>query len=520
MTHNLYAHITATAGALSLCCGCAIGQTDTTTPPAGATIEVTVHDDQVKRDIPRSFMGINLSYFNDTDEIWDKNNLQGKVKKAGIGALRYPGGEETSFFHWQNPGVNGYEDIHDDPATFGNPRHRGPFQVTRVAPEKWATNTNFMSFDDYMARCRALGAEPVVGINLSCGRAYDRREAGLEEALKWMRYCKEKNFNVTYWFLDNEPWHVEAAYRFNIEEYAEDVAYFGKAIKKEFPHVKLIVNPASSETINHKQGVRRFIRETGDVIDFIDMHWYWSWGSSSWDKWLAQTPMRSGDQWKDDTMDRPFGEDVQMIRQMCRDAGHADIGVMVLEWNVGPSDHIWDLPEAPYALIQSQMLMQFLDSGVEMTALWTLLWQSRREVWPVQDRFQSIITHGQPYRETPTLEMMRLFSSVLGMKQVAAESSAEGLVVIAARSEQRDRNRVLVLNKHAERRTVNIRFDEKIGHRRADAEYIGRSTPTAAPLAPAAIDEHSVTLHLEPYSFTAVRIDTAGEENPGANVRE
>ena len=519
MMHKPHTHITATLGAVILCYGCAVGQTETPHPTA-QPIVVTIHTNQIKRDIPKSFLGINLSYFNDTDEIWEQNHIQDKVKKAGIGALRYPGGEETSFFHWQHPGVNGYEDIHDDPATFGNPRHRGPFQVTWVAPEKWETNTSFMSFDDYMARCRALGAEPVVGINLSCGRAHDRRADGLEEALQWMRYCKEKDFNVTYWFLDNEPWHFEAAYRFDIEEYAEDVVYFGKAIKKEFPNVKLIVNPASSETINHKEGIRRFIRETGDVIDFIDIHWYWSWGTSSWDKWLAQTPMRSGDQWKDDYMDRPYGEDVEMIRQMCRDAGHPSIGVMVLEWNVGPSDHIWDLPENKYALIQSQMLMQFLDSGVEMTSLWTLLWQSRREIWPTQDRFQSIITHGEPYRETPTLEMMHLFSSVLGMQQVAAESSADDLVVIAARDEQGEQNSVLILNKSADKRAVSIRFDEKIGDGQASAEYFGQSAETATPITPDAIDENSMTLHVEPCSFTAIRIDSDGDENPTANDRQ
>lgn len=492
---------------------CAVGQTGgEQTAAAGEAIvpaesvTVTVDSQQELRPIPGSFLGINLSYFNDTDEIWEKHGIQDKVKKAGIGALRYPGGEETSFFHWEHPGVNGYEDIYDDPATYGNPRGRGPFQVTWVDPKDWETNENFMSFDDYMARCRALGAEPVVGLNLSSGRRHDRREAGLEEALRWMRYCKANDFNVTYWFLDNETWHYEAAHTFSAEEYAEDVVYFGKAIKAEFPDVKLIVNPASSETINHTEGIKQFIETAGGVIDYIDMHWYWSWGTSSWEKWLTQAPMRSGDQWKDDWMDRPFGDDVEMIRKMCRDAGYPEVGVVVLEWNVGPSEHTWDLPDSAMALIQSQMLMEFLDGDVRMTCLWTLLWQSRREVWPVQDRFQSILTHEPPHKETASFEMFRLFSSVLDMTQITAESSADDVRVVAAKGGQGNDRSVILLNKSDRARKVTVRFDSEVDSARVGVEYINLEHAAALQLTPDSVGKDQVVVELQPYSFTALRV--------------
>lgn len=512
MISNTTTHLIALAG--FLLASCAVGQPgndaqntviDHNTSPT-KSVTVTVHSQKVLRPIPRSFLGINLSYFNDTDEIWDKHNIQDKVKKAGIGALRYPGGEETSFFHWEHPGVNGYEDIHDDPDTFGNPRDRGPFQVTWVDPKDWETNENFMSFDDYMARCRALGAEPIVGLNLSCGRRHDRRQAGLDEALRWMRYCKDNDFNVTYWFLDNETWHYEAAHTFSSEEYAEDVVFFGKAIKKEFPDVKLIVNPASSETINHTRGIQKFIETTGGVIDYIDMHWYWSWGTSSWDKWLGQTPMRSGDQWKDASMDRPFGDDIKMIRKMCRDAGYPGIGLVVLEWNVGPSDHIWDLPDPAYALIQGELLMELLDGGVEITSLWTLLWQSRREVWPVQDRFQSIVTHEPPHNETGTLSMMQLFSSVLGKNQVLAEVSSDDLVVVAADSESGDARTVILLNKNADVREVVVHFDTVIADLEADVRYFGRDHAKIKQGMVAEDSPGRVTLMVPPYSFTVLNL--------------
>lgn len=469
-------------------------------------VNVTVHLDQVKRRAPRSFMGINLSYFNDTDDIWAECHIEDKLRSAGIGALRYPGGEETSFFHWQHPGVNGYEDIHDDPAVFGNPRGRGPFQVTWVAPDQWDKNTRFMDFDEFMAHCKSLGAEPVVGLNLSCGRRFNRRAAGLQEALDWMDYCKQKGYRVTYWYLDNEPWNNHAAYTFRNDEYAEDVLYYGKAIKQAFPDVKLIVNPASSETINHTKGIKHFIETTGGVIDYIDMHWYWSWGTSSWQKWLTQSPMTSGDQWKDDWMDRPYAQDVGMIRKLCEDAGYPDIGVMALEWNVGPSEQTRDLPDTDYALIQSEMLMEFLDADVKMTCLWTLLWQSRRDVWSVQDRFQSIVTHEPPHKPTATLEAMRMFSSLLGSDQVAVDSTSDDLRVTATVSDDAKTTHLLLLNKHETKRTITIHFDPPVKPALVNGEYIDRTHGKALPLTGVNTTDSTLAVDVEPFSLTCVHI--------------
>lgn len=177
-------------------------------------VTVQIHSKEKLHSVEPGFLGINLSYFNTTDEIWDTYHFQEKLKAAGVGALRYPGGEETSFFHWRHPGVNGYEDIWDPNQTHGSAPGRGRFQTTWISPEKWSTNEAFMDFDEFMETCIALGAEPIVGINLSSGRKHDRRADGIAEALDWMRYCKRKDYKVTYWFLDNEPWHGEAGYTF------------------------------------------------------------------------------------------------------------------------------------------------------------------------------------------------------------------------------------------------------------------------------------------------------------------
>lgn len=296
-------------------------------------VSITVRTKEKLHTVNPAFLGINLSYFNTTDDLWNSYGLQAKLKQANVGALRYPGGEETSFFHWKHPGVNGYEDCWDDPSKHGISPGRGRFQTSWVAPEKWNANKSFMDFDEFMATCIALGAEPIVGLNLSSGKKHNRRADGIAEALEWMRCCKEKGYKVKYWFLDNEPWHHEAAHTFSHSEYAEEVLAYGKAIKAEFPDAKLIVNPTSSSKL-HADSITQFMQCASSVIDYIDVHWYWAWGKGSLEHWLAHTPLTNEDKWKTPEEIRTYAEDIALIRGAAAKAGFPDIGIVALEWNI------------------------------------------------------------------------------------------------------------------------------------------------------------------------------------------
>jgi hypothetical protein len=407
------------------------------------------------------FLGINTSYFNDTDQIWETHKITETLKLAGVGAMRFPGGEETSFYHWQHPGVNGYEDVHADPNQHGNqqgkPPLRGAFQKTWTAPKDWATNEDFMSFDDFMAACTKIGAEPVVGLNLSAGRYLMSRQEGLDEALAWMRYAKDKGYHIKYWFLDNEPWHFEAAYRFKADEYAEDVVFYGEAIKKEFPKVKLIANPTSSETFNYTEGFKSFVAKAGHTIDYLDIHWYWGWGINSFQRWREVTPLTSGDRWKKKEFDRSFKEDYERIRKVCRDAGHPQLGMVCLEWNIAPSPDSVSFSAALNAIIQGELLINFIKSKVHMTCLWPLLWQTRREVWSEQDTFPSIIEQQSPHVPTLALDMFRNMSALQGQRVIAHDCRSERCESLVT---QRGRQLTLVvINKDDIRRKLTLSVD-------------------------------------------------------------
>jgi len=471
---------------------------------------VTIHESKKLHTVPNGFLGINLSYFNITDEIWQKYDLLVKLKKAGIKALRYPGGEETSFFHWEHPGVNGYEDIWDPKDQHGVALKRGRFQATWVPPERWDTNEDFMSFDEFIQACQALGAEPIVGINLTSGRRHNRIKDGIEEALRWLRYCKKKGYKVTYWFLDNETWNWESPYVFKTEEYAEDVVAYGTAMKKECLDIKLIVNPCSSKSYNDWQGLERFISETAAVIDFVDVHWYWAWGQSSFDLWIKQTPLETGDKWKDPQISRPFEQDIALIKECFRRAGAPHIGLVVLEWNIGPSNWSQTFNQSLIAIIQAELLMEFARGGVQLTCLWPLIWRTSRDVWPEQDFFPSIVTQDPPFEQTLSLEMFRLFSPIQGKTLLKTQCSDKNFRSLAA-EDKYGRKHLIFINKSPLRRRITLSFEKTISSK-ISAEMIGLKHQVIRAQSIDSVKDNQIIFYAEPYSFIAIEIGQSSSQ--------
>jgi alpha-L-arabinofuranosidase len=455
-----------------------------------ATVRVDL--DRTLRAVAPGFLGINLSSFSDTTDVWREYKIPDTLRYAGVGALRFPGGAETGFYHWRSPGVNGYEDIWEPKAQRGKSDPKvGRFQAVWVAPEKWASNRLFMSIDEYLEQCRYVGAEPIVGINLSSGAKYGRRAEGVQEALDLMQHCREAGYKVKYWYLDNEPWNEgNANYTFKGNTYAEEVLVYGKAIKKEFPEARLICNPtqqdAGSETI------RNFLRTAGKVVDYLDVHWYWDWGKTSFDLWFDQPPS--------------YGETINRIRTVCRKSGYPNIGLVVLEWNVAPSDWSVSFSQALYAVIQSNLLLDFLNHNVELTCLWPLLWRTSRDVWPEQDVFQSIVSSLPPYERTLSAEMFRMFSAARGRNLVACESNASrNLVCAAVNDSAGDTATVLLVSRSPLRRRITFDFGpSRSGTARLEAIPIkDNKLRTEDGLA---VRDGKAVCFIEPYSFNALTV--------------
>ncbi|MGD0059404.1 MAG: hypothetical protein ABSD58_08305 [Verrucomicrobiia bacterium] len=448
--------------------------------------------DRTLRRIAPGFLGINLSSFSDTTDVWRDYKIPDTLRYAGVGAMRFPGGAETGYYHWRSPGVNGYEDIWEPEAQRGKGDPKwGRFQAVWVPPGKWASNTLFMSIDEYLAQCRRLGAEPIVGINLSSGAKYGRREDGVKEALELMRHCRDAGYKVTYWYLDNEPWNEgNANYTFRGNTYAEEVLVYGQAIKRAFPDARLICNPTQQDA--GSDTIRAFLKTAGNVVDYLDVHWYWDWGKTSFDHWLDEPPS--------------YGETINRIRSVCRESGYPGIGLVVLEWNVAPSDGSVSFSPSLFAVIQGNLLLDFLNNDVELTCLWPLLWRTSREVWPEQDVFPSIVSSLPPYERTLSAELFRMFSVVRGRNLVACESNASrNLVCAAVNDPDGNTATVLLVSRSPLRRRITFDFaTARSGAARLEAIPVkDHKLRTEDGLS---VRDGKVACYIEPYSFNSLTV--------------
>lgn len=413
---------------------------------------------EARHRISPSFNGMNTSYFNDLEYVWSLGDVERHLREARIGALRWPGGEETSRFHWEHPGVDGYVDI------WNTAHYAWTWQSVRVGQENWSTNTRFVDFERFVERCRRVGAEPIVGVNLSSGEVMDRREEGIAAAVRLVRRIREKNYPVRYLYLDNEPWHKGSYLQFPGDLYAEVYVAYARAMRAEAPELKFIASPGSS--LRFTPSVRRFMEQAGEYTDYLNFHAYWEWAEASAERWKRTVPMRNSNQWIPEAESRTFDRDMQAIRRRLDAGGWETTGLVMLEWNIGPLRN----PEAgtlmpPHlmALAQGEMLLQLAAADLHITALWPMFWAVRvpgfsEDLGPPEADSSSLrgpFDSFPPYRPRPTQRMFRMLRDLPGAEWIEAESSEPSLLVTAVRSPTSTVH-LYVLNKSAEARVARL----------------------------------------------------------------
>lgn len=304
-----------------------------------------IKDEKVQ--VSPHLLGFNTVYAYESDSIWCDGKIERYLKDVNASVIRYPGGTVSSYYHWNELTGEGWKDSWDP----GNP----------VTPK---AKSAFMDLDEFISLVQRTNVTPLLGINMSSGRRWNRLEDGVKEALELMKYCRDKNFNVKYWYLDNEPYQPDSnGGSKTIEEYAGLVNLFATRMKEFDPDIKIIVN-WNSAFKNRKNEYQKLLSIAGKNIDIIDAHWYWSWSNPTFQKWLLKTPIEV---WTGES----YLTEIAYFRQMVKEFGYPDIKLASLEWNVGPVKEN-QLTSSQCALIQAEMLMQFMSGGLDMATFWPL----------------------------------------------------------------------------------------------------------------------------------------------------
>ena len=130
-----------------------------------------------------------------------RKDVMDEVRQLGVPIIRYPGGNFVSGYNW----LDGVGPKQDRP---------------RVLDKAWnAINTNQFGTNEFMAWCKAVGAEPLMGLNLGPGPPEQAAAlveyCNVEKGTKWSDLRRKHGFaepyKVKHWCLGNEmdgPWQI------------------------------------------------------------------------------------------------------------------------------------------------------------------------------------------------------------------------------------------------------------------------------------------------------------------------
>lgn len=417
---------------------------DTDTVDGGTILEseyVISLDKNKTSQVSNLLMGFNVIYPHEKNAIWQDGKIAGYLKDVNVAFIRYPGGTVCSYYHWNKLTGEGWKDSWD-PA---NP-------VVTKSPSE------FMEIDEYMALVKATGATPLIGINMSSGWRWNRKEDGINEAIALMQYCRDKNFKVEYWFLDNEPYQDDSNGGAKTpEQYGSLINTYVPVMKAFDPTIKIVAN-WNSGFKNKRSEYDKLIHLAGANIDLIDAHWYWSWSDTSWEKWLEKTPMT---QWTGYT----YEGDIQYFRQMVKDLGYPNIKLASFEWNTGPTKVGNSLTAGRAAFAHAEMLMQFISGGLDYAAFWPIH-------WPDEASKARSFVNTSTNAANPNLQLFKFLGKMQGGTLTGTQVIKAGkeMVSIAVQDADQKTLRICILNKNTKDVVTDIQMDQFPGMELKEAQ--------------------------------------------------
>ncbi|MFW5845581.1 MAG: hypothetical protein ACOCXJ_05080, partial [Planctomycetota bacterium] len=250
----------------------------------GADERITIDAEAVVRTGADRVLGINIEYLSNGPrhrEDPGSDSLIGALRAMGVRWLRFPGGETADTHLFAKP-----------------PYHEPEPTLARTGAQEWPANDRRftasddgtwwpglapMDFDEFMAICRAVGAEPIIVLPYdSAYRAASPDgtkpaiEELLEHAVAWVRYANEiRDYDVRWWSLGNETDYATDHTNGNpgAARYAADLRRFAEAMHAVDPGIRLGAQGHSGDWF------ATVLAEAGEAVGFLDLHHYagWSW---------------------------------------------------------------------------------------------------------------------------------------------------------------------------------------------------------------------------------------------------
>jgi alpha-N-arabinofuranosidase len=193
-----------------------------------------------------------------------KDVLQ-EIRQIGVPIIRYPGGNFVSGYNW----LDGVGPKQDRP---------------RVLDKAWnSMNSNQFGTNEFMAWCKAVGTQPLMGLNLGTGTPEEAAAlveyCNVDKGTKWSDLRRKHGFsepyNVKNWCIGNEmdgPWqigHITATeYGVRAQDTARQMRYVDHS-------VQLIACGSSGPAMpTYLEWDREVLEQCYDYVDGLSLHRY------------------------------------------------------------------------------------------------------------------------------------------------------------------------------------------------------------------------------------------------------
>jgi alpha-N-arabinofuranosidase len=190
-----------------------------------------------------------------------------EIKKLGVPIIRYPGGNFVSGYNWLD-GI-------------------GP-KVSRpaVLDKAWnSINSNEFGTDEFLAWCRLVGTEPLLGLNLGTGTAEQAAAlveyCNLEKGTRWSDLRRKNGtaepYKVQKWCLGNEmdgPWQIG---HMTATEYGLKAADAARQMRYVDSALKLVACGSSGPGMpTYLEWDREVLEQCYEYVDAISLHRYFT----------------------------------------------------------------------------------------------------------------------------------------------------------------------------------------------------------------------------------------------------
>jgi alpha-L-arabinofuranosidase len=194
-----------------------------------------------------------------------RKDVLDEIKKLGVPIIRYPGGNFVSGYNW----LDGIGPKANRPA---------------VLDKAWnSVNSNEFGTDEFLAWCRLVGTEPLLGLNLGTGTPEQAAAlveyCNLEKGTRWSDLRRKNGiaepYKVQKWCLGNEmdgPWQIGHMTATEYGLKAEDAA---RQMRYVDPSLKLIACGSSGPGMpTYLEWDREVLEQCYDYVDAISLHRY------------------------------------------------------------------------------------------------------------------------------------------------------------------------------------------------------------------------------------------------------